>query len=101
MDLTFNSRSIIVELVEEADTHALFDYISYLNNIFKEKEIRSSAKFITDNAFMVEDVETKTNANDIIGNIKPMHLEDFNVPDIKRFVVLHLTCDVEEVIGNE
>ena len=92
---------LLVELTGDAEIHAFLDYIHYLNNVFKEKESPMTASFVTDGVFGINDIKSKEDAHDLVNVLKRMELKDFNVPDIKHFVIMHLCCDVDEVIENE
>lgn len=92
---------LLVELINEAETQALLDYISYLNNILKEKESTIAVSFIADDAFGIKDLKSKEDARDIVNILKNMVLKDFNIPSIKHFSIMHFSCKTEEVIENE
>lgn len=99
--LDIDGYTLLVELTDEAETHALLDYIFYLNNIFKEKESAMAAYFITDDAFGIKDLKSKEEARKLVEFLKRFWLKDFNIPDIERFTIMHFYCNTEEVIENE
>jgi hypothetical protein len=99
--LDVDGYTLLIELTDEAETHALLDYISYLNNIFKEKELTIVASFITNDAFGIKDLKSKEESHDIVNILKHMELKDFNIPNIERFSIMHFYCKTEEVIENE
>lgn len=99
--LDVDGYTLLIELTDEAETHYLLDYISYLNNIFKEKSFIIAASFITDDAFGIKDLKTKEDAHSIVNFLKYMELKDFNIPNIERFSIMHFYCNTEEVIENE
>lgn len=101
IDLNVTGYSVLIELTADAETHNLLDYISYWNNIFKEKESTANASFITDNTFSVDGLKTKEEAHDIINILRNMELKDFNIPNIGTFAVVYYSCSVKEVINNE
>lgn len=94
--LDIDGYTLIIELTTDVETHRLLDYISYLNTIFKEKELKVNASFITNDAFEIKDLTSKEDAHDIVNVLK-----DFNIPIIKRFSIMHFYCNTEEVIENE
>lgn len=94
--LDADGYTLIIELTTDVETHRLLDYISYLNTIFKEKELIATASFITNDAFVIKDLKSKEDARDIVNVLK-----DFNIPIIKRFSIMHFSCKTEEVINNE
>jgi hypothetical protein len=91
---------VLVELTDDAETHALLAIIHYLNNIFTEKESAMAASFITDDAFAINNVDSKEEAHNIVEFLKRFWLKDFNIPSIERFSIIHFCCNVEEVIEN-
>lgn len=101
IDLNVTGYTVLVELTDDAETRSLLDYISYLNNVFKEKESTANASFVTDSTFSIDGIKTKEDAHNIVDVLKNMKLKDFNIPNIGTFAVIYYSCSVKEVINNE